>query len=238
MTIHETSTPPYEVPGARNAVPGRSRAQGMTSQPSVGRPRATTHQELLAIARGLFLERGYNATSMKSIAQAAGISRTSLFTYFRSKGDLIWGEYDQTIAALNHALATRPDNEPITEGILAALREAHDFPADEHDHVAQRWTIVDANPELHAYAAQRMREHIDLIADFIATRRGELPTAFLPRVVSEAVIAATTAAARYWASTPNAAEPMITYIVAAVRPLLAGYAPELATTDLPQPPER
>jgi AcrR family transcriptional regulator len=201
----------------------------MRGQPSVGRPRATSHQQLLAIARRLFLEHGYNATSMESIARAAGISRTSLFTYFPSKGDLIWGEYDQSITALNHALATRPHNESITEGILAALREAHDFPADEHDQVAQRWTIIDANPELHAYAAQRMREHINLIADFIAARRGEPPTTFLPRVVSETVIAATTAAARYWASTPNAAEPMITYIDAAVRPLLAGYAPELAT---------
>ncbi len=207
----------------------------MSRRPAVGRPRATSHEQVRAVARELFREQGYAATSLESIARAAGVSRTTLFAYFPSKGDLLFGELEQGTAALQEALDRRPAGEPIGEGILAALRTAFDLPAEEQDAAAERWEIVDANPDLHSYAAQRMHYQAQPIARFIAARRGEPVTGFLPRVVSEAVMAASASAARYWACTRSATGPMIDYIDAAVRPLLTGYAYDLCLSSVKDP---
>lgn len=53
------------------------------------RTRRVVREELLHSAWGLFLERGYEATTMEEIASAAGLSRRSLFRYFDSKDDIL-----------------------------------------------------------------------------------------------------------------------------------------------------
>src|SRR5260221_12907739 len=105
----------------------------MSRRPAVGRPRATSHEQVRAVARELFREQGYAATSLESIARAAGVSRTTLFAYFPSKGHLLFGQLEQGTAALQEALDRRPAGEPIGEGSMAALRTAVDLPGDEHD---------------------------------------------------------------------------------------------------------
>ncbi len=47
-----------------------------------------TRAHILRVAEELFLERGFFQTQMKDVAQAVGISRNSLYRYFRDKGDL------------------------------------------------------------------------------------------------------------------------------------------------------
>jgi AcrR family transcriptional regulator len=57
-----------------------------------GRPRAqasvtglSTEEEILAAARALFKEQGFNATTTRQIADKAGIRQPSLFHYFKNK---------------------------------------------------------------------------------------------------------------------------------------------------------
>lgn len=47
----------------------------------------------------LFLERGYDATSIVDITTRAGVSRSSFFNYFASKGDILWSGLDERISA-------------------------------------------------------------------------------------------------------------------------------------------
>lgn len=47
-----------------------------------------TREKILRIAQALFLERGFFRTQMKDVADAVGISRNTLYRYFRDKGDL------------------------------------------------------------------------------------------------------------------------------------------------------
>jgi len=48
-----------------------------------------TRQHLLAAARQTFMRQGYDATSIEHIAEAAGVSRASVYTYFSSKGEIL-----------------------------------------------------------------------------------------------------------------------------------------------------
>ena len=47
-----------------------------------------TRERILSMAIRLFVERGLFATQMQDIAAEVGISRTSLYRYFRDKFDL------------------------------------------------------------------------------------------------------------------------------------------------------
>jgi len=61
-------------------------------------------QELAATALQLFRAHGYHATSVRQIAEAAGLSVGSLFNYFRTKEQILHFIYDQTQAVIEEGL--------------------------------------------------------------------------------------------------------------------------------------
>ncbi|KRA23569.1 hypothetical protein ASD65_03375 [Microbacterium sp. Root61] len=80
----------------------------MTTTPRSGRPRASSREVLAEAACELFLERGYDATSIVDITTRAGVSRSSFFNYFASKGDILWAGLDERIADAEAGLRTAP----------------------------------------------------------------------------------------------------------------------------------
>lgn len=75
------------------------------------RTRRAVRHELQTVAIALFLEHGYEATTVEQIAEAAGLSRRSFFRYFESKGDVLTAAFEDTGAAIAAAIAARPESE-------------------------------------------------------------------------------------------------------------------------------
>lgn len=75
----------------------------MNSTGRAGRPKASSRETLAEAACELFLERGYDATSVADITQRAGVSRSSFFNYFTSKSDVLWSGVDERIG---HAITS------------------------------------------------------------------------------------------------------------------------------------
>jgi len=102
----------------------------MTSTSRAGRPKVSSRETLAEAACELFLERGYDATSVADITQRAGVSRSSFFNYFSSKSDVLWSGLDARIAAAIAALSAlgRDAEGDAVRGIL--LRVVHDFAPD------------------------------------------------------------------------------------------------------------
>ena len=71
---------------------------------ATGRPATIDPDAVARIALRLFAERGYEQTSMEDIAGAAGIGRKSLYRYFASKADLVWGGIEPVAEAAGRAL--------------------------------------------------------------------------------------------------------------------------------------
>lgn len=72
-----------------------------------GGPKAArTRSSIIDAALQLFREQGYEATTMRAIAGAAGVSLGSAYYYFDSKQHLIQAFYDRT--QIEHARAVRP----------------------------------------------------------------------------------------------------------------------------------
>lgn len=86
----------------------------------MGRPRASSRETLAEAACELFLEQGYDSTSVADITQRAGVSRSSFFNYFSSKSDVLWSGLD---ARIDEALAALSKIQPDTaeEDVRAAL---------------------------------------------------------------------------------------------------------------------
>jgi AcrR family transcriptional regulator len=50
---------------------------------------AATREHLLQVAGDLFMERGYQAVSVRDLARAAGLSKSAMYGHYRSKGQLL-----------------------------------------------------------------------------------------------------------------------------------------------------
>jgi AcrR family transcriptional regulator len=79
------------------------------------RRKQLTRDHLLASAEHLFLERGFHASSIDDIAQAAGFTKGAVYAHFSNKEDLFialterrWDEQLARVRTALHTLATSP----------------------------------------------------------------------------------------------------------------------------------
>jgi AcrR family transcriptional regulator len=89
------------------------------------RKRRETRQRIAEQGLRLFLSKGYEATTLDAIAEAAGISRRTFFYYFKSKEEILlaWqgGGFTETIRAAVLAQSTRQSPLDAVKSALLAL---------------------------------------------------------------------------------------------------------------------
>lgn len=66
--------------------------------------------KVVAAALDLFAERGFDATSVEQIAQAAGISRSTFFRQFGGKDDVVFADHEVMLASLREYLDRTHEN--------------------------------------------------------------------------------------------------------------------------------
>jgi AcrR family transcriptional regulator len=102
---------------------------------------AATRERLLAAARRLFGERGYEATSIESVLEASGVARGALYHHFPSKAEL----FDAVLAdvlieiAERSAAAAAGSTDPL-EGLRAG---SHAWLKMALDPAIQRIALLD-----------------------------------------------------------------------------------------------
>lgn len=80
-----------------------------------------TRTALRAVAKRLFAERGYEATTVRDIAREAGVTERTFYRYFNGKEALLGEEYRAWLAALADAIRARPAAEPPFTAVRHAI---------------------------------------------------------------------------------------------------------------------
>jgi AcrR family transcriptional regulator len=132
---------------------------------------AQTRELILDTALPLFLERGYEATTMEEIAERADVGASTLYRYFPTKDALVL----QPLALqgqLAAALRARPTEEPLDLALGHSLRAFITDPSIDRARQRQILDIVDRATALR----QRLREAFvnerTLLGEAIAERMG------------------------------------------------------------------
>ena len=123
-----------------------------------GRPATIDPDAVARAATRLFDTKGYDDTSMDDIARAAGIARKSLYRYFATKADLVWGGMEPALDASLEALDAGAA-EPVRSGDplarLARAATAGSAALPDLELTRARLRLIAAHGELlsHSYEA-------------------------------------------------------------------------------------
>lgn len=77
----------------------------MTSQPRRPRPTVPVPEAIKSAALALFVEHGYENTSVDQIVAAAGVTKGAMYHHFSSKNDLLADIYDRLLTIQSDHLA-------------------------------------------------------------------------------------------------------------------------------------
>jgi TetR/AcrR family transcriptional regulator, regulator of mycofactocin system len=193
----------------------------MVTQPSPGRPRTTSRHEVQRVALRLFAERGFDQTTLDEIAAAVGVSRRTLFRYYASKNDIVWGEFSEHLAGLRERLADAPADQPLMEVLRRAVVAFNDYGAQELPELRIRMSLITSVPALQGHSMLRYQDWCDVIAEFVAARLGREPDDQLPQVIANAALGAAMATYRHWIMHPET--DLLAGLDEAFRLLAAGF---------------
>jgi mycofactocin system transcriptional regulator len=170
---------------------------------SSGRPPSTTHDEIASVALELFERRGFDETTVDQIATAVGVGRRTLFRYFPSKNDIVWGDFDWVMDRLRaHFEECGPEVPP-----MAALRRAvvlsNSYEPSQLPGLRIRMTLITTVPALQAHSMLRYMAWRTTVAELIAERLGQRPDDLLPLTVGGAALGTAMAAFTRWVGHPG-----------------------------------
>ncbi|MCK9904681.1 MULTISPECIES: mycofactocin system transcriptional regulator [Parafrankia] len=163
-----------------------------------GRPPVTDHGAIERAAFAAFAERGFDATTLDAIAQAAGIGRRTLLRYYPSKNDIPWGRFDESLAGLQASLEAMPHDIPVFEAVHRAVLAFNLFPTEAIAQHRQRMILLLRTPALQAHSALKYRQWREVIASYVAARHAVDPGDLLPRTVGQVTLALALSAYEQW----------------------------------------
>lgn len=192
-----------------------------------------TRARIREAARGLFRERGFDATTLRAIAARAGLGASSIYRHIRSKEELLVDELaERQERAWRRLRREAPRELPVRERLRRLLDAEHALLAEDPDLtlIALRATT---HPE--ARVARRVLALEDRTVGLLAEAlqrgrlRGELRREVEPVTAARAVVHVTRGARLAWANGLLSAEGCRAAVASGVDLLFRGLqAPERA----------
>lgn len=138
------------------------------------RKKAVTRASILAAAQELFLERGFDAVSVREIADRADVSPTTVFAHFPQKEALLFPEEDAQRERLVAAVRDRPDGVSLSEALKTHYRNEFVAMWSGADGALRRrvTSLMEATPALQDYASRMWLRHEDALAAAITEELG------------------------------------------------------------------
>ena len=114
----------------------------------MGRWEPGARDRLVSAAAELFLDHGYEATTVVDIAARAGVTERTFYRYFSDKREVLFGDPEAYLHVFTDAIGAAPPDATPLETVAAALRATGPFFAGRHHYAGIRQQIITANPAL------------------------------------------------------------------------------------------
>ncbi|WP_324802352.1 TetR family transcriptional regulator [Streptomyces cyaneofuscatus] len=165
-------------------------------------------REVLAQAAfQLFLERGFERTTVDDIVARAGVGRRSFFRYFPSKEDVVFPDHERCLAEMTEFLAAVDDGDPVGAVCDAARIVLRMYAADPEFSV-QRYRLTREVPGLRTYELSVVRRYEQTLAGHLRGRFGVDGDGELrAEVIAASVVAAHNNGLRLWLRSGGAGDP-------------------------------
>ena len=152
------------------------------------RKKQRTRETIARAAHELFAERGYHATTLPDIAEAADVSTRTIFAYFPSKEDILFSDFAVMKEALAQALAERPKGQDALETVRRFILSLHG--AEKSDVDEELRLCVESDETLRNHLRARIAQLEELIAPAIAKDLDAAANDVRPQVVAASLTAA------------------------------------------------
>ncbi|MFE6177243.1 TetR family transcriptional regulator [Streptomyces sp. NPDC056464] len=154
---------------------------------------------LVAAAFRLFLERGYEQTTVDDIVALAGVGRRSFFRYFPSKEDVVFPDHERCLADMTAFLAASDDAHEPVRRVCDAARLVLRMYAENPTFSVQRYRLTKRVPGLRAYELSVVWRYERALAQYLRERfAGRRDGTLRADVIAAAVVAAHNNALRSW----------------------------------------
>ena len=158
------------------------------------RKKQRTRQTIVEAAFGLFAERGFDGTTVAQIAEAAEISPRTFFSYFPSKDDVVFHDFEEQYEMVASWLRGREPGTNAIDALRAGFRnrigEIGELDPDHASEKRLRARLIRENDGLTAHSEYLKGQFADLLAEGVADDLQERPSDLRPRLVAAASIAA------------------------------------------------
>ena len=197
-----------------------------------GRRRSTTWSHISDVALDLFAARGFDAVSVDDVAEAAGISRRTLFRYYPSKNAIPWGDFNAHLDQMRARLRAVDPAEPIGDALRAALLDFNGFDENETEHHRTRMRVILETAALQAHSMTMYAGWRAVVADFVARRLGVTTDELVPQTVAWTMLGAALSGYEHWLADPSVPLPR------ALGDAFDAVRPALDTLETGRPPGR
>jgi AcrR family transcriptional regulator len=106
-------------------------------------------ERLVGAALELFVEQGYDETTVAQIAERAGLTKSSFFRHFPDKREVLFAGQDAFFGLPSEAIAAAPSDATPLEAVAAGLQALGTvFTSERHPFASRRQAVIAANSEL------------------------------------------------------------------------------------------
>jgi AcrR family transcriptional regulator len=225
--------------GQPDSFPGSQSAVGLRE-----RKKRRTRETIVRTALNLFTQRGFDGATLAQIADAAEIAPSTLYTYFRTKEDIVFELHDVTRTSMRTRVVERAATETVIDAMTAWFSEMlpRIATADSLDTLQQRRAIIQGDNGL--LAGQRLRFALleDDLALAFADEVGDSADDLRVRLLASLSVNGLTTVWNWWlkhqTTEPVDAGGLATLDVAYLIRLISAAEELVKTIPMPQAPPR
>jgi mycofactocin system transcriptional regulator len=140
---------------------------------------------------------------MDDVAAALGVGRRTVFRYFPSKNDLVWGDFDWVLRRLEAEFDAVASDVPLATALRDAVVASNTYPPQVLPELRLRLTLITTVPALQAHSMLRYAEWREVVARFVARRLRREPEHLVPQAIGHAALAASSSAFSHWVQHPD-----------------------------------